>query len=145
MHLFSCPVDTLIWACLFKTALATSLLFNLFWETYHLSRKIQPSHIYHNSIFVVAFVIIYFHHVFSFFFFLLLTFAELIHFMSENCSVVSKSGNPMDSTSHGILQVRILEKVAFPFSRGSSQPRNWTGILHCRGILYQLSYEGSPK
>ena len=31
--------------------------------------------------------------------------------------------DPMDHTVHGILQVRILECVAFPFSRGSSQPR----------------------
>ena len=31
--------------------------------------------------------------------------------------------NPMDYTVHGILQARILEWVAFPFSRGSSQPR----------------------
>ena len=30
--------------------------------------------------------------------------------------------NPMD-TAHGILQARILESVAFPFSRVSSQPR----------------------
>ena len=90
--------------------------------------------------------------------------------------------NPMD-TVHGILQARILEWVAFPFSRGSSQPRDWTqvsciagrfftsratkeaqeywsgqpipspadlptqksnwGLLHCRRILYQLSYKGS--
>ena len=28
----------------------------------------------------------------------------------------------MDYTVHGILQARILEWVAFPFSRGSSQP-----------------------
>ena len=32
----------------------------------------------------------------------------------------------MDYTVHGILQARILEWVAFPFSRGSSQPRDWT-------------------
>ena len=32
--------------------------------------------------------------------------------------------NPMDCTVHGILQDRILEWVAFPFSRGSSQPRD---------------------
>ena len=31
--------------------------------------------------------------------------------------------NPMDYTAHGILQARILEWVAFPFFRGSSQPR----------------------
>ena len=31
--------------------------------------------------------------------------------------------HPMDYTVHGILQARILEWVAFPVSRGSSQPR----------------------
>ena len=89
----------------------------------------------------------------------------------------------MDYIVHGILQVRILECVAIPFSRGSSQPRYPTqvsllqadslpteppgkpkntgmgslsvlqgnfltqeldqGLLHCRWILYQLSYHGS--
>ena len=29
---------------------------------------------------------------------------------------------------HGILQARILERVAFPFSRESSQPRDWTQV-----------------
>ena len=32
--------------------------------------------------------------------------------------------DPTDYAVHGILQARILEWVAFPFSRGSSQPRN---------------------
>ena len=32
--------------------------------------------------------------------------------------------DPMDYKVRGILQARILEWVAFPFSRGSSQPRN---------------------
>ena len=32
--------------------------------------------------------------------------------------------NPMVYTVHGILQARILEWVAFPFSRASSQPRD---------------------
>ena len=36
--------------------------------------------------------------------------------------------DPMDYTVHGILQGRILEWVAFPFSRGSSQPRDWTQV-----------------
>ena len=36
--------------------------------------------------------------------------------------------NPMDYTVHGILQVRILEWVAFPFSRGSSQPGDQTQV-----------------
>ena len=36
--------------------------------------------------------------------------------------------DPMDHIVHGILQARILEWVAFPFSRGSSQPRNQTRV-----------------
>ena len=47
--------------------------------------------------------------------------------------------DPMDYTVHGILQARILEWAAFPFSRGSSQPRDRTQVLHCKQILYQLS------
>ena len=54
--------------------------------------------------------------------------------------------DPMDYTVHGILQARILEWEAFPFSRGSSQPRDPNpGLLHCRWILYQLSHQGSPR
>ena len=36
--------------------------------------------------------------------------------------------NPMDYTVPGILQARILEWVAFPFSRGSFQPRDRTQV-----------------
>ena len=36
--------------------------------------------------------------------------------------------DPMDYTLHEILQARILEWVAFAFSRGSSQPRDWTEV-----------------
>ena len=32
--------------------------------------------------------------------------------------------DPMNYTLHGIHQAKILEWVAFPFSRGSSQPRD---------------------
>ena len=52
---------------------------------------------------------------------------------------------PMDCRVQGILQARILEWVAFSFSRGSSQPRNWTQVPHCRRILYQLSHKGNPR
>ena len=40
---------------------------------------------------------------------------------------------------------RILEWVAYPFSRVFSWPRNWTGVSCIAGelFLYQLSYEGS--
>ena len=37
---------------------------------------------------------------------------------------------PMDYTGHGILRARILEWVALPFSRGSSQPRDQTQVSH---------------
>ena len=43
--------------------------------------------------------------------------------------------DPMDNTVYGILQARILECVAFPFSRGSSQPRDRPGLPHCGQIL----------
>ena len=41
---------------------------------------------------------------------------------------------------------RILEWVAYPFSSGTSQPRNWTGISSIAFLLffYQLSYPGHP-
>ena len=42
-----------------------------------------------------------------------------------------------------ILQARILEWVAIPPSRGSSQPRDWTQVSQCRRILYCLSHQGS--
>ena len=91
--------------------------------------------------------------------------------------------SPPGSHIHWILQARILEWVAVPFSGGYSQPRVWIqvshiaggystnwatreaqeywsgqpipssedlsdqesnwGLLHCRQVLYQLSYQGS--
>ena len=55
--------------------------------------------------------------------------------------------NPMDCSPavSGNLQAKILEWVAIPFSRGSSQP--WESnpdLLHFRQILYHLSHQGSP-
>ena len=44
--------------------------------------------------------------------------------------------DPMDYTVHGILQVRVLDWVAFPFSRGSSQPRDWTQVSHIIGGFF---------
>ena len=43
--------------------------------------------------------------------------------------------NPMDSVD-GILQARILEWVAFPFSRGSSQPRDRTQVSYVAGGVF---------
>ena len=44
--------------------------------------------------------------------------------------------DPMDHTVHGILQARILDRVAFLFSRGSSQPRDWTQVSHIAGRFF---------
>ena len=41
----------------------------------------------------------------------------------------------MDYTVHGILQARILEWVAVPFSRGPSQHRDQTQVSHITGRL----------
>ena len=69
----------------------------------------------------------------------------LLDHESESHSIVSDSQDPMDYTVHGILQARILEWVAFPFSRGSSQPTDQTLVSHIAGgFLYQLSHKGSP-
>ena len=44
--------------------------------------------------------------------------------------------DPMDYIVHGILQARILEWVAFPFSRGCSQPRDQTQVSHIAGGFF---------
>ena len=44
--------------------------------------------------------------------------------------------NPMDYTVHGILQARIPEWVAVPFSRGSFQPRDWTEVSRIAGCFF---------
>ena len=105
--------------------------------------------------------------------------------VAQSCSTLCKpmDCSPPDSSVHGILQAQILEWVAMPSSRGSSQPRDQTqvshisgrfftvwapresheywsgtlsllwkifltresnrGLLHCRRILYHLSYQRS--
>ena len=51
--------------------------------------------------------------------------------------------DPMDcslpgSSVHGILQARILEWVAIPFSRGSSGPRDWTWVSCIAGRFFTI-------
>ena len=43
---------------------------------------------------------------------------------------------PMDYTVHGILQARILEWVAFPFSKGSSQPSDQPQVSRIAGGFF---------
>ena len=49
---------------------------------------------------------------------------------AQSCLTLCSS---MDYTVHGVLQARILEWVAFPFSRGSSQLRDQTQVSHIAG------------
>ena len=51
----------------------------------------------------------------------------------------------LGSSVHRILQARILDWVAIPLSRGSSQPRDGTQVSCIRRILYQLGHKGSPR
>ena len=46
--------------------------------------------------------------------------------------------SPPDSSVHRILQAQILEWVAIPFSRGSSQPRDQTQVSHVAGRLFTI-------
>ena len=43
---------------------------------------------------------------------------------------------------HGILQARILEQVAIPFSRGPSQPRDWIRISCIAGGFFTTELPG---
>ena len=55
------------------------------------------------------------------------------------CAVLSRV-RPFGTGSsvHGILQARILEWVAFPVSRGSSQPRDRTQVSHIAGRFFTV-------
>ena len=66
------------------------------------------------------------------------------------CLIVCKpmDCSPPGSSVHGILQARILEWVALPSSRGSSQRRDQTHLSYVscigRQVLYQKCHQGSP-
>ena len=79
-------------------------------------------------------------------------------YVCVSCLVLSNSCDPMDSSSspgssiHGILQARILERVAIPISRESSQCRDQTRVSCIAGrffttaaaVALPLSLQGSP-
>ena len=62
---------------------------------------------------------------------------------SESPSVMSLC-NPMDYTVHEILQARILEWVAVPFSWGSSQPRDQPGSPALQADSLPAEPQGKP-
>ena len=49
---------------------------------------------------------------------------------------MSNSLPPRGLYLHGVLQARILEWVAIPFSRASSQPRDWTQVSSIAGRFF---------
>ena len=51
----------------------------------------------------------------------------------------------MDHRVHGILQARILKWVAFPFSRGSSRPGDWTQVSPIAGRFFTSWATRSPR
>ena len=54
--------------------------------------------------------------------------------------------SPPGSSVHGILQARILEWAAIPFSRGYSQPRDQTRISYnsCLGGFFTTNATWKP-
>ena len=53
--------------------------------------------------------------------------------------------DPTEFSVHGILQARILERAAFPVSRGSSQPRDRTQVSTFLGDSLPAKPQGKPK
>ena len=66
----------------------------------------------------------------------LLKWSEVAQLCPTLCDPVDCS--PPSSSIHGILQARILEWVAISFSRGSSQPRDWTQVSHIAGRRFNI-------
>ena len=46
--------------------------------------------------------------------------------------------SPPGSSIHGVSQAGVLEWVAIPFSRASSQPRDWTWVSHTAGRFFTI-------
>ena len=62
--------------------------------------------------------------------------AVLVERKWKSLSRVGLFATPIDYTVYGILQARILEWLAVPFSRGSSQRRNQTQVTCIAGGLF---------
>ena len=58
---------------------------------------------------------------------------EYAHEIAESCLTLC---NPTDYTVSGILQARILEWVAIPFSRGSCHSKYQTQVSHTAGRFF---------
>ena len=64
----------------------------------------------------------------------------------QSCLTLQPQGlQPAASSVHGILQARILEWGAISFSKGSSQPRDGTRVLHWQTGSLPLAPPGKPQ
>ena len=53
--------------------------------------------------------------------------------------------SPLGSSVHGISQAKILEQIAMPFSRASSQPRDQTWVSWLAGRVFTTEPLGKPE
>ena len=59
------------------------------------------------------------------------------YLVAQSCPTLLETPcSPSGSSVHGILQARILEWVAIPLYKGSSQPRNWTWVCCIAGGFF---------
>ena len=60
--------------------------------------------------------------------------------VTKSCPTLCNSMDcsPLGSSVHGILQARILEWVAIPFTRASSWPRDWTQVCCITGRFFNV-------
>ena len=67
-------------------------------------------------------------------------------YICVSCSAMTlcnpTDGSPLDSSVHGILQLRILEWVAIPFFIGSSQPRDKNLVSCISGRFFIICTTG---
>ena len=65
--------------------------------------------------------------------------SHVLCLVAQSCPICEPIGcSPPGSSVHGDLQARILEWVAMPSSRGSSQPSNRTQVSHIAGRLFTV-------
>ena len=63
---------------------------------------------------------------------------------SDGCSVVSDSATPWTDSPWNSPGQNTGVGSQLPSAGHLPEPRSNQGLLHCKQILYQLSYQGSP-
>ena len=74
-----------------------------------------------------------------YFYLFLFTESESVKVLvTQSCLTLCNPWSPPGSSVHGILHTRMLEWVAIPFSRGSSQPGDWTWVSCIAGRFFTV-------